>query len=57
MKNVIYVVVFVILVSCSPKTELAVISNKDSAFNYIGEEIEIFTLENENGLLLAIKPM
>ncbi|SHE51538.1 aldose 1-epimerase [Mariniphaga anaerophila] len=54
MKNLIYLAVIVVFAACSSKNDLTVISADDFKFSYLGNKIEIFNLENENGLVCQL---
>jgi len=54
MRYAAIILIALIFASCSLEDKTAIISASDFAFDYNGEKIELFTLENENGMICQL---
>lgn len=54
MKYIGVLFIAMILVNCTPKEDIALISEADFAYNQDGKDIKLFTIKNQNGLVCQL---
>lgn len=54
MKYLAFIISLLLIAGCTLKKDLQIVSTEDFKFNYEGNEIKLFTLENDNGMVCQL---